>query len=62
MLITYAKKQVIARTAPFVNEKRIIMKSFIELQFGHCPLIRMLHSRGLYNKINRIMKEPYLVR
>ena len=28
--------------------------SFIESQFGYCPLIWMFHSRGLNNKINRI--------
>ena len=37
-----------------VSKKRIIMKSFIESQFGYCPLIWMLHIRGLNNKINRI--------
>ena len=30
------------------------MKSFIESQFGYCPLLSMFHSRGLNNKINRI--------
>ena len=30
------------------------MKSFIEPQFGYCPLIWMFHSRGLNKKINRI--------
>ena len=45
-----------AGIAPFMNvsKKRIIMKSFIELQFGYCPVIWMFHSRGLNNKINRI--------
>ena len=37
-----------------VSKKRIIMKSFIESQFGYCPLIWMFHRRGLNNKINRI--------
>ena len=37
-----------------VSKKRIIMKSFIESQFGYCPLIWMSHSRELNNKINRI--------
>ena len=36
-----------------VSKKRIIMKSFIESHFGYCPLIWMLHSRGLNNKKNR---------
>ena len=50
------KLNAFARIAPFMNvsEKRIIMKSFIESQFGYCPLIWMFHSRGLNNKINRI--------
>ena len=40
----------LARIARFMNvsKKRIIMKSFIESQFGYCPLIWMLY------KINRI--------
>ena len=61
MLITYAKKSslklnALARIARFMNvsKKRIIIKSFIESQLGYCPLIRMLHSRGLNSKINRI--------
>ena len=50
------KLNALARIARFMNvsKKRIIMKSFIESQFGYCPLIWMLHSRGLNNKINRI--------
>ena len=30
------------------------MKAFITSQFSYCPLIWMLHSRNLNNKINRI--------
>ena len=30
------------------------MKSFIESQFGFCPLLWMFHSRGVNNKISRI--------
>ena len=50
------KLNALARIARFMNvsKKQIIVKSFIELQFGYCPLIWMLHSRGLSNKINRI--------
>ena len=50
------KLNAFARIAPFMNvsKKRIIMKSFIESQFGYCALIWMFHSRGLNNKINRI--------
>ena len=50
------KINALARIATFMNvsKKRIFMKSFIESQFGYCPLIWMFHSRGLNNKINRI--------
>ena len=50
------KLNALACIAPFMNvsKKRIIMKSFIESQFGFCPLIWMFHSRGLNNKINCI--------
>ena len=50
------KLNTLAHYAPFMNvsKKRNIMKSFIESQFGYCPLIWMFHSRGLNNKINRI--------
>ena len=37
-----------------VSKKRIIMRAFIESQFGYCRLLWMFHSRGLNNKINRI--------
>ena len=50
------KLDALARIATFTNvsKERIIMKSFIESQFGYCPLIWMFHSRGLNKKINRI--------
>ena len=37
-----------------LNKRRILMKSFIISQFNHCPLIWMMHNRGLNNKINHI--------
>ena len=50
------KLNALVRIAPFMNvsKKRIVMKSFIEWQFGYCPLIWMFHRRRLNNKINRI--------
>ena len=50
------KLNALARIALFMNvsKKRIIMKSFIESQFGYCLLIWMFHSRGLNDKINHI--------
>ena len=50
------KLNALVRLAPFmkVDKKRTIMKTFLESQFGHCPLFWMFHSRTINNKINRI--------
>ena len=50
------KLNALARIAPYMNiqKRRAIMKSFITSQFSYCPLIWMLHSRLLNNKINCI--------
>ena len=50
------KLNALPRLAPYMNveKRRIIMKAFIESQFGYCPLVWMFHSRGINNKINRI--------
>ena len=37
-----------------LSKRRIVMKTFIESQFNYCPLIWMLHSRMMNNRINRI--------
>ena len=37
-----------------ISQRRIIMKAFIESQFGYCPLVCMLHSRTLNLRINKI--------
>ena len=37
-----------------LEKRRTLMKAFIESQFNYCPLIWMLHSRTLNNKIHRI--------
>ena len=36
------------------DKLRIIMKAFIESQFGYCPLVWMFHSRTLNNRINAL--------
>ena len=48
------KLNALARLALYMNveKRRIIMKAFIESQFGYCPLVWMFHSRGINNKIN----------
>ena len=50
------KLNALVRLAPFMNvdKKRMIMKAFIESQFGYCPLVWIFHSRSLNNKINLI--------
>ena len=50
------KLNTLARIASYMNmqKRRAIMKSFVTSQFSYCPLICMLHSRRLNNKINSI--------
>ena len=50
------KLHALARMSKFMNTEklRMIMKAFIESQFGYCPLVWMFHSRTLNNKINRL--------
>ena len=50
------KLHALGRITSFMSfEKRVtLMKAFIELQFNHCHLMWMLHSRTMNNKINRI--------
>ena len=46
----------LARISNYMSQDklRILMKAFIEFQFGHCPLVWMYHSRTLNNRINRL--------
>ena len=50
------KLSVLARLSNFMctNKKRVLMKAFIESQFSYYPLIWMLHSTGVNNKINHL--------
>ena len=36
------------------DKLRLIMKVFINAQFGYCPLVWMFHSRTLNNRINKL--------
>ena len=63
IFLTYAMKQVneknvLCRTAGYMplGTCRIVLKTFAERQFNYCPLIWMLHSRIIYNEINRLHK------
>ena len=50
------KIHALARISNYMcqNKLRILMKAFIESQFGYCPLTWMFHSRKLNNRINRL--------
>ena len=50
------KLSVLARLSNFMctNNKTVLMKAFIESQFGYCPLIWMFHSKGVNNKIKHL--------
>ena len=48
------KLVVLARLSKFTSfkQKRILMKTFVESQFGYYRLIWMFHSRKINSKIN----------
>ena len=50
------KLSVLARLSNLMSfkQRRILLKTFIESQFGYCPLIWMFHSRRVNNKINHL--------
>ena len=50
------KLSALCRVSSFMStgQKRIIMKAFINSQFGYCPLVWMNHNRKINNRINRI--------
>ena len=50
------KLHALSRVSKYMtlNKRRILMKYFIISQFNYCPLIWMIHNRGLNNTINHI--------
>ena len=52
------KLHALARISNFMsqNKLRLLLKAFIESQFGYCPLVWMFHSRSLNNRINSLHK------
>ena len=48
------KLHALRRVSQYMNTEklRLIMKAFIESQFGYCPLVWMFHNRELNNRIN----------
>ena len=39
-----------------LDQRRILMKSFIESQFNYCPLVWMFHNRTLNSKIDKLQE------
>ena len=39
-----------------LDQRKTLMKAFIESQFNYCPLIWMFHSRGINNRVNNLHK------
>ena len=37
-----------------IQQRRLLMKSFVEAQFGYCPLVLMFRGRELNRKINHV--------
>ena len=50
------KLHALARVSHFTNKDklRVLMKAFVDSQFGYCPLIWMFLGRILNNKINKL--------
>ena len=50
------KLNALTRVAQYMNlaQRRSIMKAFICSQFGYCPLVWMLHSRKINNRVNSL--------
>ena len=46
----------LARISQFMDKEklRLLMKAFIEPQFGYCPMIWMHHNRTINNRINKL--------
>ena len=50
------KLSALARLSHYMNlkQRKVLLKSFIDAQFGYCQLIWMFHTRELNRKINHI--------
>ena len=50
------KIHVLSRVSKYMDSRKlkVIMKAFIESQFGYCPLVWMFHSRTLNKRINHL--------
>ena len=50
------KLSVLSRLSKLMSfqQRRLLMKSFVEAKFGYCPLVWMFHGREINRKINHI--------
>ena len=50
------KLHALSRISEYMSTSklRLVMKAFINSQFGYCPLVWMFHSREINNRINSI--------
>ena len=55
---TGRKLTALSRLAKFLTtqQRRVLIKAFIESQFNYCRLVWMFHSRTLNNKINKLQE------
>ena len=51
---SFSELSALSRASKYMtfNKRRILMKSFIFSQFNYCPLIWIIHNRGLNKKTN----------
>ena len=54
--IAQQKLSALIRHSYILNfeKRRILLKSFVESQFGYSPLVWMFHDRGIEHQINRV--------
>ena len=52
------KLNALARISSFIDlgKRKLLLRSFFISQFSYCPLVWMLHSRKLNNRINKLHK------
>ena len=50
------KLHALSRIAQYmdVKQRQLIMKAFVNSQFGYCPIVWMFHSRKMNHRINKI--------
>ena len=67
-VFTFSKKagrklSALSRISNYMSfeKKRILLKAFVESQFGYFPLTSMFHSRKANSKINHVQENNLLI-